>query len=199
MQEDEANDNPGEAGVAGGEDGRKKLKSNDRRRMNGRPVYRRWINEFIPQLQAEAQFQRDQGKSTWDLRAEVRDDAFARFYVESEYRERLRVWMVERRALEIKGMLKDFVPTDLEVNYRGCLMSALRKIVMDGDQSFGVFLSTPLKDADGIFDIGAVRGFVTQNWRPIGDAAWIALTKKAQQNMSLKAKKRKALEEAPPL
>jgi hypothetical protein len=37
-----------DAGVTGGEEGRKKLKHNDRRRINGRPVYRQWYVLLFP-------------------------------------------------------------------------------------------------------------------------------------------------------
>jgi hypothetical protein len=45
--EEEAADN-NETGILGGEEGRKKLKSNDRRRMNGRPIFRQWSVSTFP-------------------------------------------------------------------------------------------------------------------------------------------------------
>jgi len=41
-EEEEEEGNVGRAGVSGGEVGAKRLKHNDRRRIKGRPVYRRW-------------------------------------------------------------------------------------------------------------------------------------------------------------
>jgi hypothetical protein len=89
----DGDDAEGAAGVLGGEEGRKTLKSNDRRRMKGRPVYRRWINEYIPSLRAQGQFIREgEGKSVREIRDAVRDEAFAWFFVEAEYKNSLKDW-----------------------------------------------------------------------------------------------------------
>ena len=105
----------GGAGVVGGEEGRKKLKANDRRRMKGRPVYRRWINEFIPELRAQGKFLLEgPGTSIDRMRAELRDEAFALFFVEAEYMGRLRDWRLKRSAEEMKTLIKgDGLPADL--------------------------------------------------------------------------------------
>ncbi|KAK3695208.1 hypothetical protein B0T22DRAFT_97720 [Podospora appendiculata] len=167
----EANDaEANNAGSLGGEEGRKKLKSNDRRRMNYRAVYRRWINEFIPQLRAQGRFasRYQQTTTMQELRDMVRDEAFARFFVETEYRARLRAWRVQREAEQVKGLVKKLIPMDLDPHYRACLVSGMMKIIMEGDRSLGIVPETPLKDADGFYDMEATRAFVATNWERLG-------------------------------
>ncbi|KAK3337334.1 hypothetical protein B0T19DRAFT_447922 [Cercophora scortea] len=179
-----------EAGSLGGEEGRKKLKSNDRRRMNYRAVYRRWIDEFIPQLRAEGRFaSKYQHASVQELRDMVRDEAFARFFVETEYRARLWAWRVQREAEQVKGLVKELIPMDLDPHYRACLVGGMRKIVMEDDRSLGIIPEIPLKDADGFYDMEATRAFVARNWGKLGPITWSMQLQKSREHLSSKQAK----------
>ncbi|KAK3362832.1 hypothetical protein B0T25DRAFT_446048 [Lasiosphaeria hispida] len=185
------NGNGPSVGVGGREEGREKLKSNDRRRMKGRPIYERWINKLIPQLQAEGRFVCP-GTALHDLRATVRDEAFDRFLVEGEYRERLRLWRVQKSEEGMKGLIKEQVPADLDPPFRGCLVSAMKKVVLENDQSFGISPPAQLKDSDGVYNKTAVQDFIMQNWQQLGDLAWANQLEKARQNMRIKELKEKS-------
>lgn len=186
-----------EAGVIGGEEGRKKLKSNDRRRMKGRPVYRRWINDFIPSLRAEGKFiRRGPGTSIEEVRAMVRDEAFATFFVEVEYKQRLRAWQRKRDDEQMKSLIKELVPVAMnnqpsteDNQRRTCLISAMRKIIMEDDKSFG-FDPPNLRNADGFYNTEVVRSFVQDNMGEVGRVAWIKQQERAQEAMRLKASMR---------
>ncbi|KAK4105962.1 hypothetical protein N658DRAFT_490568 [Parathielavia hyrcaniae] len=179
------------AGVVGGEEGRKKLKSNDRRRMKGRPVYRRWINEFIPSLRAQGKFiRKGPGTSVDEVRAMVRDEAFARFFVELEYKQRLREWQLKKNKEHIKFVIKEQVPINMESQRRACLVSAVRKIVMEDDSSFGT-VPPGLKDRNGFYNTEAVCSFVHENLDRVGDIAWDRQQQKAKEAMLLKESSRK--------
>lgn len=178
-------------GVVGGEEGRRKLKSNDRRRMNSRPVYRRWITEFIPSLRAKGQFMRSEpGASVDHVRAAVRDEAFVRFFVEAEYKKRLKDWLLKRDTDEMKSLIKCLVPDTLEPQFRSCLVAALRKIVMEDDRTLGITPSSPLRDADGFYDVEGVRSFVQDTWQQVGELAWSRQKQKAAEAMRLKASRK---------
>jgi hypothetical protein len=183
--EDEAN----EVGVIGGEQGRKRLKANDRRRMKGRPVYRRWVDEFIPGLRAQRRFIRSgPGTSVEEIRAAVRSEAFARFFVEPEYKRRLREWRLKREGEQAKALIKEVVPSSgLDPQFRSVLVSAMRKILLEGDTSFGIAAPPDLKDADGFYDMQIIRSFVEKNWEPVSEVAWEIQRQKAQEAMRLKA------------
>ncbi|KAH6854372.1 hypothetical protein B0I37DRAFT_336283 [Chaetomium sp. MPI-CAGE-AT-0009] len=179
-----------EVGVVGGEVGRKKLKSNDRRRMKGRPVYRRWINEFIPGLRAEGKFiRKGPGTSVEEMRALVRDQAFDRFLVEVEYTRRLREWQQKRNGEQMKSLIKELVPSTMEPQRRACAVSALKKIIVENDASFG-FDSSGLRGADGLCDTDLVRRFVRDNLEQVGRVGWARQQQRAQESMRLKAASR---------
>lgn len=183
-----------EGGVLGGEEGRKKLKSNDRRRMKGRPVYRRWINEFIPGLREEGKFiRKGPGTSIEEVRAMVRDEAFARFFVEADYKKRLREWQLKKDSEQMKSLLKELVPSTTEPQLRACLLAAMRKIIMEDDSSYG-FSAVGSRDADGFYNVEAVRAFVQHNMERVGQVAWAQQQQRAQEAMRMKACSKKVEE-----
>ncbi|KAK4449379.1 hypothetical protein QBC34DRAFT_299134 [Podospora aff. communis PSN243] len=183
----------GDAGVMGGEEGRKKLKHNDRRRMNGRAVYRQWITEYIPRLRAEGKFL-STGQDLSEVREKLKDEAIAWFSVGAEYNERLREWRVQRSVEEVKGLVKALIPVDLDNQYRAAVMVATKKLLLEDDQSFGIGIPPALKGADGIYDVEAVRDFIAAHWKQLGDLAWEVQQAKNSENMRLKVQKRKAEE-----
>lgn len=179
-----------EAGVVGGEVGRKRLKSNDRRRMKGRPIYRRWINEFIPGLRAEGKFVRENpGSSIEEMRAQVRDQAFDRFLVEAEYTRRLREWQQKKNGEQMKTLIKELVPSTMEPQRRACVVGALKKIIVENDTSLG-FDSSGLRGADGLCNADLVSRFIRDNLVEVGRAGWAIQQQRAQESMQLKAASR---------
>lgn len=148
----------------------RKLKSNDRRRMNYRPVFRKWLEEFIPACRAAGRF-----TSTPLTRDEVRQHVFEYFPgVHLIYDAVVTEWRIKRQREELwKDVIKPAVPDDMGYDRRGCCVSALKKIIMDGNDSFDGILAPPtLKDKDGIFDEDAVRVWVEENWQRVMDTAW---------------------------
>lgn len=170
---------------------KKSLKSNDRRRMNQRPVYRRWINEVMPRFLAEGRLTSIDGPDELaEMRARVRQQAFERFPgVENDYETRLKAWQVAKSIEAVKRIIKELAPppTDKEENVhrRGTLISALKKTILEGDTSFlGVSPDDdsdesrpqppppPFKTEDGIYDLDAVRTFIIERGRHLGVVAW---------------------------
>lgn len=189
--EDAAEGDAHETGVAGEDQAQLRLKSNERRRLKGRPIYRQWINEFIPNLRVRGKSVRSGSiASIEEVRGIVRDEAFARFFIEPEYRQRLRDWRLKREETQMKTFVKELIPSTLEAQFRATLVSAMRKIVMEDDGSFGI---TPprCRDKDGFYDTGATRNFVEENWEVVGATAWAKQQAKAQEAMQLKASGRK--------
>ncbi|KAK3394620.1 hypothetical protein B0H63DRAFT_52418 [Podospora didyma] len=160
-------------GVVGGDEVRALLKHNDRRRMNVRPLFAQWINEYVPALRAKGKFApKGLKESIDDVRSVVRNEAFARFHVDAEYKERLREFVRTQEGHEIKNLIKSQLPDDLDPMYRGCLLSALKKIVIEGNEDFGISPTTALKDEHGLYDRKATQIFVTENWEDLGRIAW---------------------------
>ncbi|TEY83994.1 hypothetical protein BOTCAL_0023g00150 [Botryotinia calthae] len=72
-----------ERGQEGGAEGKKKLKHNDRQRLIKRPIFRAWIDEFIPMCHEEGKY-----SDTKITREQIRDEVFERFGVKDEYETR---------------------------------------------------------------------------------------------------------------
>jgi hypothetical protein len=91
---------------------------------------------------------------------------------------------------EMKRFLKAVIPTDLENNYRAALSGAMRKIIIEGDQSFGVTPLAVVRDRYGVFDKDVVRDFIKQNMEGVGKMAWDRQCQRAREAMEAKGKGR---------
>ncbi|KAI1133188.1 hypothetical protein F5Y10DRAFT_229604 [Nemania abortiva] len=148
---------------------KKKLKANDRRRIKSRPLFKKWIEEFIPAC-------RDAGRflSTGLDRDIVREQAFEYFPgVQLIYNSRILDWRIKKQREALwKDVIKPAVPSDMHYDRRGPCCSALKKIILHEDESFGGIVAPPsLKNEDGLFDEDAVRVWVENNWQRVLDAA----------------------------
>lgn len=135
---------------------RRKLKHNDRQRMRQRPIFARWLDEFVPACRAAGRFVATDGHNP-SLRKEVRDAAFTTFSnAKTAYHARLEEWRDERARLYVKNTLirsgaclpdvesvARVVPApqegstaeagDIAVSWRGVLRSALTRILVERD------------------------------------------------------------------
>ncbi|KAK1769487.1 hypothetical protein QBC33DRAFT_530904 [Phialemonium atrogriseum] len=134
---------------------KKKYKANDRRRMKFRPIYRIWVEEFLPRCRAKGLFrpplppspaEPDAATTSTTTTSEharllVRDEAFARFPgAGAEYAVRLHEWRAERQRDEIlRSVIKGEIPSSSASDpaYRACLVRALREILLPGEQQQG--------------------------------------------------------------
>ncbi|RYP53554.1 hypothetical protein DL768_001509 [Monosporascus sp. mg162] len=187
------NQSPDEDGIfceeqTGAESDKKKLKSNDRRRMNQRPLFRKWVEEFLPKCREEGQL-----GNTQLTRADVRDQAFASFGVRHEYEVRLVEWRMQRQKETLwRDVIKASLPEDLDPIWRGCAASALKKIIMQGDDSFGIRSQRNLRDESGFYIEEYVREFVQDSWKQVGDVAWRKNHERYLEHLSNKETKRTA-------
>ncbi|KAI1860648.1 uncharacterized protein JN550_011496 [Neoarthrinium moseri] len=153
----------------GGEFTKKKLKSNDRRRMGQRPLFRRWIEEFLPKC-------REQGRANHQhlSRDETREEAFQQFGVRDVYHARLIDFQKERQRQTLwKDVIKAAIPPNLDPHWRSVAASALKKIIMQDDDSFdGYRPQVHIRDDDGMYIEDEVRRFVQDSWEAVGKIAW---------------------------
>jgi hypothetical protein len=167
------------------------LRANDRRRMNTRPLFAKWTSEFIPRLQAEGRF--DNACPVYEVRDRVRAEAFDMFPgVKEEYEKRLLKWRIQRsRDYVLKDVIKASVPCDLDVNHRGVVVSALKKIILEGDDSFGIMPEEALQSEDGLYDADKTRKWVEDYWEEVLEVAWRVNQQKCVEAMQKKELKRK--------
>ncbi|KAM0806831.1 hypothetical protein AB5N19_07168 [Seiridium cardinale] len=184
---DETADSDGDREV-GGDFRKKNLKSNDRRRMGQRPLFRKWIEEFLPKCREEGRFM-IQALS----RAETAEVAFQRFGVRETYKTQLLDFQKQRQKEVLwKDVIKPAIPTDLDPRFRGCAAGALKKIIMEGDASFEILPRNLLKDENGFYLEDEVRRFVEDNWKAAGDAAWAKNHTRFLESQAAKGSKRTA-------
>lgn len=170
---------------AGGDDFKDNLKSNDRRRMLQRPVFRAWVDEFLPACQKEGRLGDAQPS-----RVEVREEAFNYFGVQGVYEARLLEWRTQRQKETLwNRVIKAALPDGLETMWRSCAASAMKKIIMQGDTSFNVCPPRDLKEEDGLYNEDRVRDFVQSNWKLVGDAAWRKNQENFRQHRAKQAKR----------
>lgn len=191
----EAAGHPG--GLEGGDAGRRKLKANDRRRMNNRPVFRRWTDEFLPRCRAEGRFSAPTVGSSGEpqrrpTRESVREDAFARFPgAREQYAERLCAFLKQQNEEVVwRTAIKGTVPEEgLDPQHRSVLVSALKKIVLLGDESFGIMPPAEVKTSEGLFDVEAVRRYIAGVWEAVEVVAWEKQLKRVRESMDRKGKR----------
>lgn len=145
------------------------LKSNDRKRMKHRPFFRQWIDDFIPRCRSEQRYLHQR-----TTRDKITKEAMERFNIKNEYRTRRIQWMVEEQKVYIwNNVIKTSVPvpnsSDLAgMEHRNNLLRALKKIILEGDESFGIELSRDLKDDNGFFVTKNVIEFINKEMKNIG-------------------------------
>ncbi|KAH6610075.1 hypothetical protein Trco_000095 [Trichoderma cornu-damae] len=150
----------------------KKLKANDRRRMNYRPVFRKWVDEFLPECRRLGEF--SERKFTRDA---VTEEAFSAFGVEEEFNTRRKEFLAERQRnfiwnTSIKGSIPEPDASDpRSVLYRSCLVKALKRIILEDDALYGIVPERSLKDPDGTYNMEHVEAFIAQYQDDVGKAA----------------------------
>lgn len=117
----------------GGESGKKHLKHNDRQRMGKRPVFKEWIEEYIPQLRSEGKFSKPQ-----ITRDGVRDEAFHVFGVEKVWTERLTEWKLNTHNDQLwRQVIKGNVPEDMDPQRRAATIREIKSIIISQEEFEG--------------------------------------------------------------
>lgn len=191
-------------------------KAADKSRVEKRPVFARWVNEFIPACRAKGRFVvRNPGERTRrDVRDEVRREAFKTFPgSEGAYKSRLAEWNREQARVLVKNRIikedaclpadvRHALPAprekvddlaaytrDLEKNWRAVLRSALVKVIIeDDDGSFEGVDAPRLRDAEGGLLVDDVKDWINRNWEKVGQAAWRENCRRARESVERKQK-----------
>lgn len=187
-------------GQEGGEEGKKKLKHNDRARMSKRPIFAAWIDDFIPRCRAAGRY----GNNTV-TREGIRDEVFTQYPIKAEYETRLHDWSLVRHKDELwRDVIKGSVPTEeagqaLDPQFRAAAIRQLKAVIMEQEAWEGGVAEAAKTDERGFYDLEKVRAFVGKNWRRAGEVGWVRTQEKARETMRLKAEmkaKTKAKEKA---
>ena len=139
------------------------LKANDRRRMNYRPVFSQFVQEFVPRCREQGLYMRERPSRT-----EVMLEAFRRFHVEREYVTKRDGFLQEQLELAVKRLIKETVSASWpkeaydpkRTQLRSCTMSAFKKIILEGDATWSVEGTERLKEERGFWNLEEVGTFV---------------------------------------
>ncbi|KAI9644811.1 hypothetical protein NHQ30_006838 [Ciborinia camelliae] len=180
------------AGQEGGEEGKKKLKHNDRQRLAKRPIFKAWIDEFIPHC-------REEGKhsDTKITREEIRDEAFEEFGVKEEYEIRRQDWILEKHLLELVNYgIKGNIPLDgVDGQMRSAAIKVLKGIIMEGDPYGGSVPEATMKYENGFYNLDLVKHFVIENWENAGRIGMARQQGRARESMMAIAGKKARAEQ----
>lgn len=174
-------------GQEGGEKGKLKLKHNDRLRMTKRPIFREWMDEFIPRCREQGKF--EEAKTS---REQIQEEAIAEFGVREEYDTRLKEWKLMKHLEDLWGVvIKGSVPIDgIDPALRAAAVRTLKVTIMEGVEFEGVTPKAAVKDQDGFYDLEEVQRFVLEHWEKAGRVGLARQEVKAQETMKAKAEKR---------
>lgn len=198
---------------------RRNLKSNDRARMRQRPIFARWVDEFIPACLAAGRFVvgPSETRTCASVRDEVRALAFETFPdVEDAYNNQLAAWNREKTRIFVKNKLikedmclpdsiAHVLPAsqegggsmeDIEKVWRGVLRSALVRIVVEGDEGFDGIVLPKLRDENDVLIVDEVKEFITENWEMVGRVAWKENCVRAAEAYRIKEERMKMAAEA---
>ncbi|KJZ73310.1 hypothetical protein HIM_07314 [Hirsutella minnesotensis 3608] len=188
------------AAAQASEDDAKSLKTNDRRRMRQRPTFRRWVDDFTARCRAEGRFATPRTD-----RAQVTAEALARFGAEAEYTARRDAYLLETQEHMvwtdvIKGGVAPVTdPSDMvAVTHRACLVKALKAIVLEGDESYGVVPRESLRAPSGFLHVDRVRSFMERQGADVGEAAMQRHRQKSAEHMAAKRAREQAAADTAP-
>jgi hypothetical protein len=151
-----------------GEEEEDEQKVTHRTRHNSkRPLLRMWREEFVAGARERGEFDRD-----IPSREDVREEAFVLWpEARSGYDEKLREFRVARAEEEVVRVIAEEVPVEASTQgLRGAATKGLRRILLNGDTTYGVAPQKPLRTAEG-WDVEGVREFVRSRWEEVGRRA----------------------------
>jgi hypothetical protein len=196
-------------GQEGGELGKKKLKHNDRARMAKRPIFREWMDEFIPRCRSEGRFADSKGVT----REQIRDESFTQFgsAIKTTYETRVSEWALARHTDDLwRVIIKGSVPEDVDPQFRAASIRTLKGTIIGGETFDGKAVPEVAQNQEvsnfeflkssegfltadflqGFWDSEKVRAWVIDNWKKAGEIGCAKQQERATEGMKAKAEKK---------
>lgn len=149
------------------------LKASERRRLKQRPVYRKFMEEFLPECRKRPEHHLEPY-----TREVVKDMAFATFSakVQDDFNATLREYSLEKHKRNIMAVIQDQIPPSgdddvMGTCYRTNLVKAMKRVILDGDERYGVKPEFRVTDDWGYDNVGQVIDFIKENRDRIGEHA----------------------------
>lgn len=178
---------------------RERLKANDRNRMRSRPIFARWIEEYVPQQLRAMPHNSPNPPTVGALREHTRTVVFKAFPgAEERYAQELHELHREEARSYVKNVLinqglalpesiaASVLPLpqegssaeELEISWRNMLRFGLRRILVHEkefrDLGGNAIVSPPgLRDERGALVAEKVKAWIGENWERVGQVAWV--------------------------
>lgn len=144
----------------------RRLNSNDRRRKGQRSIFRRWLDEFLPDCRRRGRFL-EAGTS----REQVTREALATFGAEQEYNRRQHEFLLEKqRGIIWNDVIKNCIPQPDDAagihaqQQRSMMIKAFKRIILEDDGgSYDVRRPDDMMDGTGFFNLDRVAEFISDN------------------------------------
>ncbi|KAK1450036.1 hypothetical protein CMEL01_07372 [Colletotrichum melonis] len=194
-ESDGKDNNKTDTGTAG-EPATKKLKSKNKQRLIKRPAFRQYFDEFLPRCRAEGRYAGRPDLYYWDVHQQA-FTIWGNFQpMMSRQCMRLIISLGEDRVrAKIKEVCQRLVPgTDAkDGRYRGLLNKAFKKIIVDGDLSYGVKPEENEEFRDGMGQMikDQPENFILKHHEEVGKAAVAEHERKFQEHKRLKEEQTK--------
>ncbi|KAI9738074.1 MAG: hypothetical protein M1818_005502 [Claussenomyces sp. TS43310] len=144
-----------------------------RRRMAQRPVFRRYVDEFLPHCRASGRYPTSQPS-----REKIKEEAYTTFgdALRVEYDDRLRPWRRNQQNNAIwRAVIETHVPVEgVDPRVRARAIKRLKRFIEDRGRRDGerfVATEAAFTDREGVYVTDVVARFVAGNWDKMGQGA----------------------------
>lgn len=157
------------------------------RHNHRRPLYVKWRTEFLPRAQETGEYDRDVPS-----RDAIREKAFETWpTAKGLYEAKVREFVIEQQREEVRRRIATEIPVDVEalglpLGIRGTAVKRLKRIILDGEESYGILPDKPFRQADGLWDVEGVMEFVRMNWKEVGRIGMVKGHARAVEKKGLK-------------
>ncbi|KAF4585374.1 hypothetical protein GQ602_004679 [Ophiocordyceps camponoti-floridani] len=165
--------------VSKADDDDENSRASDRRRVRCRPCFRRWKKDYVSSCRREGRFLEQR-----TTRKRVTDEILTRFDdTRTEFQARRLVFLRDQQERHIRTEIiapiasalaekQDMSDAQRAVTYRACLAKGLGRVVLAGDESYGVVRPEDgFVDDDGLYALERVAAFVRVEAEAVGRAA----------------------------
>ncbi|KAK1638534.1 hypothetical protein BDP81DRAFT_425156 [Colletotrichum phormii] len=173
------------------EPARKKFKSKNKQRLLKRPAFRQYFDEFLPRCREEGRYAGRPHLYHWD----VHQEAFAIWgnfqpMMSRQCRDLILSLGEDRVRTKIKEVCQSLVPgtNAKDSMYRGLLNKAFKKIIIDGDLTYGVRPGDKEEFRDGMGQMikDQPEKFILKHHEEVGKAAVAKHEQKFEEHKRLK-------------
>ncbi|TQS39336.1 hypothetical protein Golomagni_00144 [Golovinomyces magnicellulatus] len=147
----------------------KKLNHQIRRRYFTRPLFRAWVDDFIPKCRSKRLYPKLSSPLTRD---HIKHEAFFKFNVKREFEQKEREWAIAKNDEKVwNDGIKGMVSTEgVDPAIRAAGLRVLKEIIVEGKACMDNSVPNEvLRDKNGFHNLENVKRWVLNNWLRAGE------------------------------